>query len=247
MKDYPIIFSGPMVRALLAGTKFQTRRILNPQPRKWEAQVIDITEPMLFDEDKPDKQWGQWETIWNFSALEGRGEPDREVWRPIKHYPIGTRLWVRETWGVGNRPCPVHGWVDGIEFRADCTDDDAPPLWDIIPADVESDSIASGWRPSIFMPRWASRLTLTVTDVRVQRLQDISEDDAVAEGVDLERYVPVSDSAGLHSSGEAEPTDPVEEYRHAWDRIHDAGAWQTNPWVAAYSFTVERKNIGAKQ
>ena len=125
----------------------------------------------------------------------------------------GDTLWVRETWARH---------ASGVDYAADFAAVSRPQ--------------AGPWRPSIHMPRWASRITLRITDVRVERLQDISEDDAVAEGVALERYVPVSDSAGKHGSGEAEPTDPVAEYRDLWNHINGPDAWEANPWVWVISF-----------
>ena len=146
------------------------------------------------------------------------GKPQTPITKPLfcPYGAPGDTLWVRETWA----PHP-HGVMRcGAVYRAD---PDAVPD-------------AGRWRPSIHMPRWASRITLRITAVCVERLQDISEDDAIAEGVALERYVPISDSAGKHASGEAEPTDPVAEYRDLWNRINGAGAWDYNPWVWALSF-----------
>lgn len=99
----------------------------------------------------------------------------------------------------------------------------------------------------MFMPRWASRITLIVTDVRVERLQNISEADAIAEGVDTERCCGVpSDSCGTHLGGccgQPEAVEPVEAYSDLWDEINGPGAWDANPWVAAYTFTVHHQNI----
>src|SRR5690606_34593004 len=114
-------------------------------------------------------------------------------------------------------------------------------------------------RVSIFMPRWASRLTLTVTDVRVERLQDCSEEDAIAEGVetDLWDMAPVARDysrpdghfvgwdIGILPPNTSVDADRVgrESYRTLWDSINGAGAWEANPWVVAVTFTVEQRNI----
>jgi len=90
------------------------------------------------------------------------------------------------------------------------------------------------WRPSIYMPRWASRLTLLVTDVRVQRLQDISEADAIAEGI-----IPTANSQTIDCATER----PSDGFRALWNSIHGPEAWDANPWVAAISFDVVRANI----
>lgn len=208
MSDKPILFSGPMVRALLAGNKTQTRRALKPQPSVNEAGLLRWTSG----------------TISAQTDAEGLA-----LWMRIS---IGDRLYVRENFAIA----PTTAWALPKMVSADAD----------MAAYYQSDFDRSGkprWKPSIHMPRWASRITLTVTDVRVQRLHDISEADAIAEGVDLERYVPVSDSAGLHSSGEAEPTDPIEEYRDLWNSINGPGSWDANQYVAAYTFTVALGNI----
>lgn len=213
MADRPIIFSAPMIRALLAGRKSQTRRILKPQPPQWQAMVIDITPPIFCEEEGG---WGQFETIWSGPLVPGMCEPDREEWRPLKglRFAAGDRLWVREACAV------VH---DRVECREGHEEDRAfGPRVDV------------GWRSPIFMPRWASRLTLAVTDVRVERLNDISEADAEAEGVE-----PICDhgvgNQHLHSIA----------YAQLWDRLHGDGAWRLNPWICAVSFTVHRSNIDA--
>lgn len=214
MADRPILFSGAMIRALLAGTKTQTRRVIKPRGRV-----------SLFD--------GQWSDSYVL-------DPGNQSWRDqdvlIK---IGYRLWVREafsySWAVKDDPearhlLPVWYWADGNVAGFDC----GKP------------------KPSIHMPRWASRLTLTVTDVRVQRLQDISERDALAEGIAIDPDMP----AVVHrcwvdmnpsTGGEDWITgyDGRDVYRQLWHEINGAGSWEANPWVAAYTFTVERQNIDA--
>lgn len=105
------------------------------------------------------------------------------------------------------------------------------------------------WRPSIHMPRWASRVTLTVTDVRVERLQDCSEADAIAEGIERHRSGWMPYSTAFYDGDGVTPAnyhaDPRISYMQLWDRINGRGAWDANPWVAAYTFTVERENIDA--
>lgn len=189
MADRPIIFSGPMVRALIEGRKTQTRRVLKPP-------------------------YGTLEYL-----------PDR-TWKPIctKFCP-GDRLYVREAHSILPRAAyrmsigtgtiaqaehPTDGYTAAV-FR-EGFDRSRPPRW----------------RPSIHMPRWASRLTLTVTDVSVQRLQDISDDDAQAEGM-----------APLMNP------EPVEAFCALWRSLHGPDAWDANPWVVALTFTVEQRNIDA--
>lgn len=249
MTDRPILFSAPMVRALLAGTKTQTRRALNPQPSEWKAQVIDITKP-TFDEDEGG--WGQWETEWSTPSLSmPMGEPEREVWRPLKglRYRCGDRLWVRETLGCrDDRPDFGYGIVSSPYYVYAA--DDAP-VDDQTPAGVSHRPLV----PSIHMPRWASRLTLHVTEVRVQRLQDISEADAKAEGVTrigaefLARGSTAFDDGpnfyGVETGiGSLNAPSAAGAYRMLWDFLNGDGAWDKNPWVVATTFTVEKINIG---
>jgi hypothetical protein len=166
----PILFRGPMVRAILAGTKTQTRRI-----------------------------------------CQGQRELSNEHDFQIDRCPYGTgRMWVREAWRV-------HGGAE-YEYMRD-------PGSLMFRADMEErfDCNDYRWRPSIFMPRWASRITLEITGVRVQRLQEITEADAKAEGA---KHMP----------------DHRCHFREIWDDINSKRApWASNPWVWALTFKrVER-------
>lgn len=220
MRERPILFSAPMVRAILDGRKTQTRRIVKPAP------VSNPREPLIsFNHGVPEYSFG----------LDDRDARGLRWWRCPYGVP-GDVLWVRETWGVGNRPCPHNGWVDGIEYRADCVDDCAPPLHDIIPADVEADSIRAGWRPLIHMPRWASRIALRVTDVRIERLNDISAEDADAEGFGGDyphRVMP--DVFPYREDGWGHLSLP-ECYARLWEHINGPSSWDANPWIWVVSF-----------
>lgn len=233
MADRPILFSAPMVRALLAGTKTQTRRVIDPQPREWQAKVIDIAPPSW----DAHGTWGQIETVWRGPLVPGMCEPDHDVWHPLRgvRHRVGERLWVRETWAARM----THGWTIAdarsgmyqkqILYRAD------------------SDESIDGWWPSIHMPREFSRITLTVTEVRVQQLHEISEADAIAEGVErLNKHVafPIyRDYGALAKSGPGALHSARASYSTLWNHINGPGSWQANPWVAAYSFSVALGNI----
>ncbi len=212
MADKPIIFSGPMVNALLAGRKTQTRRVLKPQPKVLKNGIWYRPYPVL----RP-LQW---------AYLHG----DRIAGFADTRYAPGDRLWVREAF-IGHYAYEVNEYPP--------RDWGNKPIW--FPADgpVPDKFAGQFWhraRPSIHMPRWASRLTLTVTDVRVQRLQEISEADAVAEGVDAITMVDVPRQAAMSRRS---------DFAAIWNSLHGPGAWEANPWVAAYSFTVQRGNIDA--
>jgi hypothetical protein len=208
--DRPILFSGPMVRALLDGRKTQTRRILGTFD---VFRLADGSEAPV-----------------SCLHVKGEGLPRVTVGRVILDKKlkaaVGDRLWVRETWMPRALGLSISRLLKP-RYRAD----EDRPEWRGL------------WKPGIHMFRWASRLTLTVTDVRVQRLQDISADDADAEcfggdypGKALPEPFPGPASQWGHLS-------MPECYGRLWDSINGAGAWDANPWVAAYTFTVERRNI----
>lgn len=180
MTERPILFSGPMVRAILAGAKTQTRRIIKD---------------------------GWWR------CLDPEDAEDRA--RAVKQCPhgvVGDRLWVREQFATD-----VPGCAGGISYRADHQD----PRGD-------GPAHPMRWLPPIFMPRTAARLILDVADVRVQRLQDISEDDARAEGVE---------AAPFCRAGRPDGMEHVESFEDLWDSINATRAsWKSNPWVWAVTF-----------
>lgn len=231
MTDRPIIFSAPMVRALLDGRKTQTRRALKPQPTEQPAANCHPAHKPRHPAPYLDAYCGEPRTYQN---PRGQGR-DWHWWQvddrcgPVAcrvPYAPGDRLWVRETF-IGPYAYEVNEYPP--------RDWGNKPIW--FPADgpVPEKHAGQFWhraRPSIHMPRWASRLTLTVTDVRVQRLQDISEADAIAEGGD-----PV----------QARMYPELGTCRHwfqdLWNSLHGPGAWDANPWVVALTFTVQRGNI----
>ena len=219
MKEHPILFSAPMVRAILAGNKTQTRRIVKPQ---WAADVIDIAENPAQD---PVHGWmvsghsGVWCDCHSLNE-----------WRVCPFGKPGDRLWVKETFTVYNiNDSDMElGYVASpktVRHLAPCSDDvpdAALPLYFKM-LDKAGDFNKRLTYPSIFMPRWASRITLDITGVRVERLQDISEADARAEGVTLQ--------GGQGYDGWAKA-----EYMALWESINGPGSWATNPWVWVVEF-----------
>lgn len=224
MPDRPIIFSAPMVRALLDGRKTQHRVVL-------KHKVIDLSIAPRVEVDHP--SWIQF--------IHPQGGPLTCVKWPCAP---GDRLWVREAWR-----------------SASCYDDLAPSaMGGEEPVRYEANASWQTWgwgaplrshgrlRQGIHMPRWASRLTLAVTEVRVQRLQDISEEDALAEGIEM---VGLSGHAGAEwrNYGGGSPfvdsitTKTRESFATLWNSLHGPDAWDANPWVGAITFTVERRNI----
>jgi uncharacterized protein YqfB (UPF0267 family) len=176
MRERPILFSGPMVKAILGGRKTITRRVLKLQ-----------------DYDGGD-------------CYETKDGILRDILSLCPYGIPGDRLWVRETWAD---PCGKRLPV----YRAD----EATAYLNV------------KWRPSIFMPRWASRITLEVTGVRVERLQDITEEDAQAEGVEARRSMKDGVAPVVYSY-----QDP---FRIIWDSINGKKyPWSDNPWVWVIEF-----------
>ena len=196
-KERPILFSAPMVRAIRDGRKSQTRRVVKPV-RGFEEN--NVCRPDLAEDNHAVWWHGEYETVGCLQDCP-YGQP-------------GDRLWVRESY----RLCAE---ADAVKAR----DTDAGyRVW--YEADAPHQPGEGKLRPGIFMPRWASRITLEVTGVRVERLQAISEADAIAEG-----------APGGHGviPGYGYNATPVEHYRHVWESINGPGSWDANPWVWVYS------------
>ncbi|MPW17915.1 hypothetical protein GCT13_13445 [Paraburkholderia sp. CNPSo 3157] len=214
MKERLILFSGPMVRALLDGRKTQTRRIVKPTGAHHIFQFRGTEEARGADEPTGEWAWCRAERVVSEHIRCPHGKP-------------GDRLWVRETWAQPTTLDP-----GPTVYRADypaCV----PAGFENVPA-----AEAITWKPSIHMPRALSRLTLEVTGVRVERLQDISRADAVAEGLiklpATGRYVV---NRGDQYFGGASH-DSREVYADLWDRLNAARGfgWEKNPWVWVVEF-----------
>jgi len=188
MRNKPIIMSAPMVRALLDGTKTQTRRVMKPQP---------IGDMPICEDDLPCP------------------------------YAPSMYLWVRETWQIFER------FADCVTIRYRASEGRSHTEFEerrvvALPRDYNT----SIWRPSIHMPRWASRLTLEVTDVRAERVQDINDTDIRSEGF------------GLDGDAVAWGADLRGEFSNLWDALHgEQYQWNANPWVWAIAFAVHRCNV----
>lgn len=182
MKERPILFSGPMVRAILSGAQTQMRRALKPQPYFDNRGLL----------------WWEWSR-----SAGSAGQPSDE-W--LKHCPYGAPgdvLWVRETWAPSD--------LAPVLYRAD-------------------GPVRNGrWRPSIHMPRWASRLSLRIKSVRVERLQEISDVDAISEGI--AHNVLRDGGYSLPDTSHYHASDPRASFCSLWESINGAGSWDANPWV----------------
>lgn len=263
IKSRPILFSAPMVVGLLSGRKTQTRRVVKSvELARGEARGVRVA-PSTFcylDFDGvPGLSWRP------FAGSPTVPYPPEKIVEASPYGKPGDRLWVRETWRswVENcrddhdeEPCSSHcnqtyvayaatprrGFRPKPDAAAITYLDESSPL-------EQNPRLLGPWKPSIHMPRWASRITLEVTGVRVERLQDISEADARAEGVESvsdgrntgwldysggargEEYVtPVGRAYGFASA--------VESFRSLWESINGADSWAANPWAWAISFRV---------
>ena len=196
MKERPILFSAPMVRALLAGTKTQTRRIFKPERMTWDANGRYKTHAMRGGE----------------LSITGSGPFKPSSWLHYCPYgQPGDRLWVRESFARVPTACGS----EDIVFAADYQDG--------------SDRAAGvRYTPSIHMPRAASRITLEVTGVRVERLQDISSDDARAEGCP-DKPVDGAEQASIDLLAKL-------WYHDLWEQINGLDSWAANPWVWVVEF-----------
>jgi len=215
-KERPILFSGEMVRAILAGRKTQTRRVIKSQPNFDWSPSVGFYCPVVVDRHGHDEL-----------GPELYGAADEDDGRKSPYGKPGERLWVRETW-TQPEPGPVRVGNE-VVYREDYADD---------PCGYDGEKSPEGkfrtWKPSIHMPRWASRLTLEITDIRVERLKEISEADAIAEGVEPTR--PLYGDCGGHTH-----EGHKESFRILWDTLNgkrDFG-WDQNPWV----FVIEFKKL----
>lgn len=209
-KERPILFNGPMVRAILEGRKMVTRRAVKVQPQsKGDIGSYGLGQPFIRHPD-PTKR-----------------NPECPYGRP------GDRLWVRETCFINdyreaNVPVDERANVD-LVYRAD-------PL-----PDWEGEESLITWRPSIHMPRWASRILLEITDVRIERLQDISEQQAMAEGIIGVPFRP-DDGFPICTGYMVGPDDgrtvltptAAEAFAELWNST--GGDWDANPWVWVVEF-----------
>jgi hypothetical protein len=235
--ERPILFKAPMVRAILAGRKTQTRRIVTVP---WQGRVRALPYgPYYVDTDG------------ELFVADDYGDYHRiEDWTTSPCGRPGDRLWVRETWRTEERHCDR---ADGIRYRADddfVVIDDTPEAADRW-IDAHKNGVhANRWRPSIFMPRALSRILLHVASVRVERVQAISEEDARAEGVNP------SDAAIVFTNdahGRAYRVSEMENtHRGAfaclWDSLIDEKdtKWNANPWVWRIGFEVVAMNRTAR-
>ncbi|MGU9582485.1 hypothetical protein ACX4Y7_20780 [Klebsiella pneumoniae] len=232
MKERGMIFNAEMVRALLDGRKTQTRR-----PIKWkQTRFTEIGER----EDGSKWPWSE------------DAEHACDFWHPCPFGAVGDRIWVRETWGVVSHAFSDDGlMIDWVPDRPATAIHEMPfgngyySGYAIYAADGDftwgdDDGYEDGrscWKPSIHMPKAASRILLEITDVRVERLNAISQEDAEAEGIDMEALYDSQDCydciADHNMTGRPTVTGA---FKYLWESIYGEEGWKSNPWVWVIEF-----------
>lgn len=214
MSEKPILFNGEMVRAILDGRKTQTRRVMKPQPKKIHGLYC------FFKGKSPYAKFS-YQTLANFKK--------RAIAECSPYGQKGDQLWVRETWrAYGDR-----GGLLRDQELAHCTG----PRDVMFKATADEAEIALfDFRPSIFMPRWASRIQLSIKDIRVERLQDISEEDAQAEGCSAEW----GNVSAPMEPPEYDGHSARDDFHALWDSINAKRGyeWDSNPFVWVVDFEV---------
>lgn len=214
MKERPIIFSGSMVRAMLDGRKTQTRRVVKAQP---DAPVTDAIPRRDYPHGPPTVEW-----YWRPKFGHRQSAPSAGWDFKCPYGQPGDQLWVREAHFINDyrgAQVPEGERTDcEVVYRADPL-----PCW-------EGEEQYIPWRPSIHMPRWASRITLEITSVRVERLQDISEEDAIAEGPPGLQFPAPPGSFWVTEDGRRRA------FRRLWEEINGPDSWDANPWVWVVEF-----------
>ncbi|MTF08727.1 hypothetical protein FVB40_06595 [Raoultella ornithinolytica] len=213
MSERGMIFNAEMVRALLDGRKTQTRR-----PIKWkETRFTEIGER----EDGSKWPWSE------------DAEHACDFWHPCPFGAVGDRIWVREAFRVHSRATDVATLVYKASERNSWTEQTRR-----VPVAVcNKPATPEKWTPSLHMPRWASRILLEITDVRVERLNAISEEDAEAEGIDMEALYDSQDCydciADHNMTGRPTVTGA---FKYLWESIYGEESWKSNGWVWVISF-----------
>jgi hypothetical protein len=210
VKERGILFSPPMVRAILDGRKSQTRRLVKNEFGVCADCWGNVREPMCVPHNDGDGGYGVFGTdpYLRVAACDHNDVCGGRTRCP--YGAVGDRLWVRETW------CQIGETVDGVKTIAYRGDNDIELGGDL------------RWKPGLYMPRWASRITLEITRVRVERLQDITESDARAEGVTWAR-------GAIGQMVPGPPTCARDAYARLWDDVNGE-PWASSPWVWVVEF-----------
>ena len=230
MRERGIHFNSEMVRAVMEGRKVQTRRIMKVQPESHQFGLLRITDSTKRG-DIGKYHWAE---------SNATGVHTRSALFSCPFGAVGDRLWVRETWQCTSFETNEYGHVEGVDYmRQISVIKPNSPAWGVsykangFDTD-DAEERGFPWRPSIHMPRWASRITLEITGVRVERLQAVSEADAQAEGVQLLsggfwRHYQPNEWTQFQLSARG-------SFATLWNFIYGDGSFQANPWVWVIEF-----------
>jgi hypothetical protein len=228
MKERPILFNGEMVKAILEGRKTQTRRTMRRQPdaveyfKRGEATTDTNAKHAILRCYNNPKGFRKCASGWSADAT---------YKTPFSEFSVGDRLWVRETFCYGcidewdaEHPDDRRLYVDQYDGRKQA------PIYKqwCLDNNVEIEDVV--WKPSIHMPRSACRLVLEITNIRVERLQDITKEDAKAEGFDFSTH-PSAIEMGYAIGART-------NFRFTWEEIYGQSSWNQNPWVWVVEFKV---------
>lgn len=234
IKERPILMSAQMVQAILEGRKTQTRRT-----RALDKFCANVPERFAIDyfvEELP----GEWLAI--SDKEDGEFPSFFKHWIKCPYGNVGDRLWVRESykrWVIDGTDTIEDGWWS-VRYRSDNNIQKHCATWDCCatydsPSEAGCSKETDGWKPSIHMPRWASRILLEITGIRVERLQHISEDDAIAEGIlfngEYELWWDYQREQWIC-------VDPIDSYKSLICKINGPETWEKNPWVWVVEFKV---------
>lgn len=245
MKERGMIFNGEMTRAILDGRKTQTRRIMKVQPSE------DFTPMNMALETDYKARWYTPGVVDKDGYLQPASKEVFGVSNENEGYScpfgaVGDRIWVRETWSSDFANYYPN---DRVWYAADNNRRLDIEVVDGVRGIYSPESdvhVPFRWRPSIHMPRWASRILLEITDVRVERLNAISPEDAESEGLECTNFTGFGDEPGLPSYPEPDvyfdplkkqwKEYPPEAFAGLWESIYGEGSWQANPWVWVIKF-----------
>jgi hypothetical protein len=223
MNEKPILFKGEMVRAILAGNKTQTRRVIKPQPKIEIGGHHFVIGPVNGDTYDPELVTCTYKHLWTTEGIKAFASYMVELFSPYGQ--VGDRLWVRESFA--KVPSTAYRLSEGVHQKVNPTD----TYWSAVYAENWTLSPIR-MSPSIHMPRWASRINLEITNIRIEKVQQISEQDVWKEGIvrpdwwdNMDPWHDSEDEAG-------------EMFAELWDSINGKTyPWKSNPWVWVVEFT----------
>lgn len=233
MKELPILFSTPMVQANIEGRKTMTRRIVKTNQKGWDCQNMEFVQSENISESFFENRTASpslKKELTGFHAFFKDNTSDHKLGIKCPYGQPGDVLWVRETWCV---PSLFDGFESDYYFKAgfDATT-------------IENKNASQRWHPSIHMPKAAARIWLQVEEIRVERLQEISWEDAIAEGIHVKYWG--GDTTQPYAYRESKPegsaTDyqrrPTQAFEVLWCKINGPESWDLNPWVWVVKFKV---------